>query len=194
MNKLTAEKCRERIASLKRNRRVFGLALDSEIYLQALEIALPILEQQDRGEGSDDTFIVMRNPGKVPFIKRPTCDVAEYLVQLYQHNPEAVCEVITYRYAGASGQWVQDGRELLAELDIGVPAAMQGRGEGEWIEWGGGVMPVSGRVMVEVRFKRCSFLRKAKAKQLDWTHYGNISDIIAYRIIPERATNQNGEQ
>lgn len=47
MNKLTAEKCRERIASLKRNRRVFGLALDSEIYLQALEIALPALEQQD---------------------------------------------------------------------------------------------------------------------------------------------------
>lgn len=68
------------------------------------------------------------------------------------------------------------------------------RGEGEWIAWGGGVMPVSGRVMVEVRFKRCSFLRKAKAKQLDWTHYGNISDIIAYRIIPEQPTNQNGEQ
>lgn len=41
MNKLTAERCRDRIASLKRNRRVFGLALDSELYLQALEIALP---------------------------------------------------------------------------------------------------------------------------------------------------------
>ena len=46
MTKLTAERCRDRIASLKRNRRVFGLAMDSELYLQALEIALPVLEQQ----------------------------------------------------------------------------------------------------------------------------------------------------
>ncbi|RBO13336.1 hypothetical protein [Pantoea sp. 3_1284] len=44
MNKLTADRCRDRIASLKRNRRVFGLAMDSELYLQALEIALPVLE------------------------------------------------------------------------------------------------------------------------------------------------------
>jgi len=48
MNKLTAERCRDRIASLKRNRRVFGLAMDSELYLQALEIALPVLEQQEK--------------------------------------------------------------------------------------------------------------------------------------------------
>lgn len=46
MNKLTADRCRDRIASLKRNRRVFGLAMDSELYLKALEIALPVLEQQ----------------------------------------------------------------------------------------------------------------------------------------------------
>ena len=48
MKKLTAEKCRERIASLKRNRRVFGLAMDSELYLKALEIALPVLEQESQ--------------------------------------------------------------------------------------------------------------------------------------------------
>jgi len=60
MKKLTAEKCRERIASLKRNRRVFGLALDSEIYLQALEIALPVLEQQ---ESKTDTYRQIENDG-----------------------------------------------------------------------------------------------------------------------------------
>lgn len=49
MNKLTADRCRDRIASLKRNRRVFGLAMDSELYLQALEIALPVLEQKENG-------------------------------------------------------------------------------------------------------------------------------------------------
>lgn len=48
MNKLTADRCRDRIASLKRNRRVFGLAMDSELYLKALEIALPVLEQQEK--------------------------------------------------------------------------------------------------------------------------------------------------
>lgn len=115
MNKLTAEVARQDLNHLKSWIETCGISMKEERYMKALEIALPILEQQERGEG-------------------------------------------------------------------------------EWIEWGGGVMPVSGPAMVEVRFKRCSFLRKAKAKQLDWTHYGNISDIIAYRIIPERATNQNGEQ
>lgn len=54
MSKLTAEKCRERIASLKRNRRVFGLAMDSELYLKALEIALPVLEKQERDRGEEE--------------------------------------------------------------------------------------------------------------------------------------------
>ncbi|MET3817288.1 hypothetical protein [Pantoea sp. UYEF8] len=114
MKKLTADECREWIDIFSELEKDDAISIAGESHLQAYRIALPILEQQERGDGG-------------------------------------------------------------------------------WIEWGGGVMPVSGRVMVEVRFKRCSFLRKAKAKQLDWTHYGNISDIIAYRITPERATNQNGE-
>ncbi|MFP3468410.1 hypothetical protein, partial [Leifsonia sp. SIMBA_070] len=72
---------------------------------------LPVLEQP---EGDGDVFIVMRKPGKVPDIKRPVGDVADYLLRLYRHNPDAVCDVVTYRFAGVSGQWVQDGRELLA--------------------------------------------------------------------------------
>ncbi|MDQ0019031.1 hypothetical protein [[Curtobacterium] plantarum] len=27
-----------------------------------------------------------------------------------------------------------------------------------------------------------------------WSHYGDETDIIAYRIIPEQPTNQSGEQ
>lgn len=47
MNKLTAEKCRMAIESIKFRQ----ASIREEIYLQALEIALPILEQQERGEG-----------------------------------------------------------------------------------------------------------------------------------------------
>lgn len=202
MNKLTAEKCREQFeewfkgVEIELRKRGLGFAAVAGVWAdmrkawhasrEALEIALPILEQQERGEDSDDTFIIMRNPGKVPFIKRPTCDVAEYLVQLYQHNPEAVCEVITYRYAGASGQWVQDGRELLAELDIEIPAAdMHGRGEGEWIEWDGGERPVNRSAIIQPKFRTGKIMPPVIADFWDWRHTSSDLDIIAYRIIPE---------
>jgi len=51
MNKLTAEKCRDLIDDLK-SHKVAGFRISSarEGYLAALEIALPILEQQEREE------------------------------------------------------------------------------------------------------------------------------------------------
>ena len=45
MSKITAEWCRNHIESMKAN----GLSLLEEKYLQALEIALPVLEQQEKG-------------------------------------------------------------------------------------------------------------------------------------------------
>ena len=50
MNKLTAERCKERIIHLSRAKRMLGVSMAEEDYLQALEIALPVLEQQERGE------------------------------------------------------------------------------------------------------------------------------------------------
>ncbi|MFY0403324.1 hypothetical protein ACOMDP_11880 [Pantoea dispersa] len=50
MNKLTAEKCRERIKKFKRLKKQFGIAMETELSLQAFEIALPVLEQQEKGE------------------------------------------------------------------------------------------------------------------------------------------------
>ncbi|UIL53980.1 hypothetical protein LZU96_08665 [Pantoea agglomerans] len=49
MNKLTAEECRELIQRLndKHAHPMKGLTGDEKLYLQALEIALPILEQQE---------------------------------------------------------------------------------------------------------------------------------------------------
>lgn len=56
MNKLTAEVARRHqrdLKSFQENPKI-GLSLKEEMYLQALEIALPILEQQERG---DDEWI-----------------------------------------------------------------------------------------------------------------------------------------
>jgi len=117
MNKLTADKAKQIIAGLKENAAYAGPSIRDEYMMQALEIALPVLEQQE----SKDVFIVVRKPGHLPYIKRPVGDIADYLMQLYQHSPSVSCDVVTYRFPGASGQWVQDGKDLLAELEVPQP-------------------------------------------------------------------------
>lgn len=85
-------------------------------------------------------------------------------------------------------------RDYLQALEIALPILeQQERGEGDWIEWGGGlVAPVTG--LVEVRF-RCGREEKGcKAEYYSWARGLGGLTIIAYRIIRERATNQNGEQ
>jgi len=69
----------------------------------------------------------------------------------------------------------------------------QERGEGEWIDWGGGERPVIASTRVDIKF-RDGDVGLAQNANWDWRHHGYGSDIIAYRIIPERGTNQNGEQ
>nr|WP_186806357.1 hypothetical protein [Pantoea agglomerans] len=121
MNKLTAEKCRSHIARLKRyeGESLYQFPFEVEM-LEAFEIALPILEQQERGEG-------------------------------------------------------------------------------EWIEWAGGECPISRETEVSVKFRDGeTSAENHPAGSYRWYHsaqsYSRGDDIIAYRIIPERATNQNGEQ
>ena len=54
MNKLTAEKCRNKIAMWERLEEAYSLPDHSELHLQAYRIALPILEQQEQ---NDDEWI-----------------------------------------------------------------------------------------------------------------------------------------
>ncbi len=54
MNKLTAEKCRGLITHLSRAKKLLGVSMAEESYLQALEIALPVLEQQERERGGKE--------------------------------------------------------------------------------------------------------------------------------------------
>lgn len=114
MKKLTAEKCREQFDECRALKERGYLSINGEYKLQALEIALPILEQQERGEG-------------------------------------------------------------------------------EWTEWGGGDQPITGYKLVDVRLRDGTEYQHQMGC-LYWEHNGLAEDIIAYRIIPERATNQNGEQ
>lgn len=51
MNKLTAEVARQDLNHLKSWVETCGISMKEERYMQALEIALPILEQHGRGEG-----------------------------------------------------------------------------------------------------------------------------------------------
>lgn len=120
MNKLTAEKCRDRLRELQLAKTFGGISLKEQSYFEALEIALPILEQQERGEG-------------------------------------------------------------------------------EWIEWAGGECPINRETEVSVKFRDGeTSAENHPAGSYRWYHsaqpYSRGDDIIAYRIIPERATNQNGEQ
>ena len=88
-----------------------------------------------------------------------------------------------------NGYWFawQASRDALPILE------QQERGEGEWIEWAGGERPVIASTRVDIKF-RDGDVGLAQNANWDWRHHGYGSDIIAYRIIPERATNQNGEQ
>jgi hypothetical protein len=115
MKKLTAEKCREQIAEWERMMSASDIAVMVERHLQAYRIALPILEQQERGEG-------------------------------------------------------------------------------EWIEWGGGNCPVPHVSKLMVKLRSGNIRDGKPAINWGWRNTGSINDIIAYRIIPEQPTNQNGEQ
>lgn len=69
-----------------------------------------------------------------------------------------------------------------------------GEGEGEWIEWKGGECPVDASSCVDVKFLNGDIIHGWMSGSWKWDHSGETGDIIAYRIIPERPTNQNGEQ
>lgn len=99
------------------------------------------------------------------------------------------------RYEGESLYQFPFEMEMLEAFEIALPILeQQERSEGEWIEWKGGERPVAREQRVETRYRKQGIIDNDEARFFDWTHNGGASDIIAYRIIPERATNQNGEQ
>ncbi|MBJ3424266.1 ead/Ea22-like family protein, partial [Salmonella enterica subsp. enterica serovar Corvallis] len=62
-----------------------------------------------------------RHPGKTPVIKHCTGDPEEFLRKLIEQDPLVTIDIITHRYYGIGGQWVQDAVEYLHMMsDAGV--------------------------------------------------------------------------
>ena len=98
------------------------------------------------------------------------------------------------KYSYSETEWCWKSWQASRQaLEIALPILeQQERGDG-WIEWGGGKRPVISGKQVEVKFRGgegCIAL----SGELDWRDTESCGDIIAYRIILEQSTNQNGEQ
>ena len=66
-------------------------------------------------------FLVVRHPGKTPVIKHCTGDLEEFLRKLIEQDPLVTIDIITHRYYGVGGQWVQDAGEYLHMMsDAGI--------------------------------------------------------------------------
>ena len=82
------------------------------------------------------------------------------------------------------------GESHLQAYRIALPILEQQERD-EWIEWRGGECPVHPNLIVETKWDDGDIIIQP-AGNSDWMH-DSVVNIIAYRIIPERATNQNGE-
>lgn len=91
----------------------------------ALEAAEKRIAELESNEIRDDgnQFLVVRHPGKTPVIKHWSGDPEEFLRNLIEQDPLVTIDIITHRYYGVGGQWVQDADEylhMMAAAGIGV--------------------------------------------------------------------------
>lgn len=171
MNKLTAKKCLERIDKLKTSQRRFGISIFEEEYLEALEIALPVLEQQ---EVDSEALEVSREIMKIMYGPMPQGGSVQLMAQVQ-------CLVI-------DAMKVAQGDKSLSR--------QQERGEGEWIEWRGGECPVQRGVRVITELRDKTILKEHFAHTLHWGHkiagFAESRDIIAYRVVEQER--ERGEE
>ena len=90
------------------------------VELEAAEKRIAELESNEVREVGNQ-FLVVRHPGKTPVIKHCTGDLEEFLRQLIEQDPLVTIDIITHRYYGIGGQWVQDAVEYLHMMsDAGI--------------------------------------------------------------------------
>ncbi|GCR51154.1 hypothetical protein BvCmsHHNP002_00756 [Escherichia coli] len=80
--------------------------------LESAENRIAELESNEVHEDGNQ-FLVVRHPGKSPVIKHCTGDLEEFLRKLIEQDPLVTIDIITHRYYGIGGQWVQDAVEYL---------------------------------------------------------------------------------
>lgn len=90
------------------------------VELEAAEKRIAELESNEVREVGNQ-FLVVRHPGKTPVIKHCTGDLEEFLRKLIEQDPLVTIDIITHRYYGVGGQWVQDAGEYLHMMsDAGI--------------------------------------------------------------------------
>ncbi|HGF5821924.1 TPA: ead/Ea22-like family protein [Escherichia coli] len=93
---------------------------DKQALLEASEKRIAELESNEVREVGNQ-FLVVRHPGKTPVIKHCTGDLEEFLRKLIEQDPLVTIDIITHRYYGIGGQWVQDAVEYLHMMsDAGI--------------------------------------------------------------------------
>ncbi|EDI2494874.1 ead/Ea22-like family protein [Salmonella enterica subsp. enterica serovar Poona] len=90
-----------------------------------LEAAKKRIAELERTEIREDgnQFLVVRHPGKLPVIKHCVGELEDFLRQLIERDSLVTIDIITHRYYGVGGQWVQDAGEYLQMMQgagIGV--------------------------------------------------------------------------
>lgn len=91
--------------------------------VNALEVAEKRIAELESNEVREvgNQFLVVRHPGKTPVIKHCTGDLEEFLRKLIEQDPLVTIDIITHRYYGIGGQWVQDAVEYLHMMsDAGI--------------------------------------------------------------------------
>lgn len=193
MNKLTAEIALRNINLLKEMQSApnIGLSMRSELFLQALEIALPILEQQEKGEmgfirmqellknNQTDTYRQIENDAWIEW-KGGECPVERHIEVEVKHRSEKwqsrkapACEV-DWQHRG----WCPD-------TDIIAYRQILDDGWIDWVGGEGGEMPVDGAVRVELRWSQGGPNVVGRASNFDWANRVSqgLNSIIAYRVI-----------
>ena len=92
--------------------------------VEALEKAQKRIAELENNEVQEEgnQFLVVRHPGKVPVIKHPVGELEDYLRQIFKADPLATIDIVTHRYYGVGGQFVEDADEYLQEMSIKVEA------------------------------------------------------------------------
>ena len=96
------------------------------VALDELEAKNKRIAELERNEILEEgnQFLVVRHPGKQPVVKHCAGELEGFLRQLLEHDPMATIDIVTHRYYGVGGQWVQDADEYLQMM-----AAAAGKGE-----------------------------------------------------------------
>lgn len=175
MNKLTDEKCKTLIERLSEDKRASRISIFGELYLQALEIALPVLERQS---------------GWVSCGYRMPEREGHYLVFAEASNLEGYCDhndIAAYQ----GGEWSNEFGWLVTHWQP-LPEFPQKESTTDtrrqiendsWIEWKGGIRPIGFLDDVEIRLRSGNEINGNSAGHWSWQHTGGIADIIAYRVI-----------